>query len=211
MEPARSGGAPKPFQDTRPSTVPNFMPIPGDSHDARAVRTRGDLASALVALMHERGFDDISVSDICARANVGRSTFYAHFEDKEEMFIRHTVVFARSLGESLSWDAAANSWRFPVAHTFEHVRKMKPVMDSLAKANKRELIFKIWHNNIAEGFEHRVVQIRANEKSAIPAAILAQQLAGTLMTLLTWWMDHHQPLDPAEMERQWTRLVAGLR
>jgi hypothetical protein len=56
-----------------------------------------------------------------------------------------------------------------------------------------------------------VVQIRANEKSDIPAAILAQQLAGTLMTLLTWWMDHHHPLPPHDMEQQWNRLVSALR
>ena len=47
-------------------------------------RTRDSLRAAFVALMAERGWDRVSVQDVCDRANVGRSTFYTHFADKEE-------------------------------------------------------------------------------------------------------------------------------
>lgn len=53
--------------------------------DRRVERTRRTLRDALVALILERGWDDISVKDVCAAADVGRSTFYAHFADKEEL------------------------------------------------------------------------------------------------------------------------------
>jgi AcrR family transcriptional regulator len=200
------------FRDTKGSTVPNYLPIPGESDDARAVRTRGEIATALIELMHEKGFDDISVQEICERAGVGRSTFYAHFQDKDELFIRHTVVFGRALGGQLNWDQALGSYRFPVRGLFEHVRQTKPLFDSLARARKTEFIMKVWHNNIAEVFEERVLSVRAGRPivQAIPAEILAQQLAGTLMTLMTWWMDHHYPLTEDAMERQFQRLIAGL-
>src|SRR5262249_477652 len=51
--------------------------------DRRVVRTRQTLRAALIALLYERGWDAISVQDICGRAGVGRSTFYTHFADKE--------------------------------------------------------------------------------------------------------------------------------
>jgi hypothetical protein len=70
------------------------------------------LAWALVALMHEKAYDDISVQDIAARADVGRSTFYAHFQDKDEMFVRHNVVFGQAMGQHLTWDESAQSYRF---------------------------------------------------------------------------------------------------
>lgn len=192
--------------------MPNFLPIPGASDDSRAVRTRGELASALIALMHEKGFDDISVQEICERAQVGRSTFYAHFQDKNELFIRHTVAFGRALGEQLVWDEALGSYRFPASRLFEHVRQMKPLFDSLARARKTEFIMKVWHNNIAEVFEQRVLAVRGGESKAatLPAAILAQQLAGTLMTLMVWWTDHHYPFAVHEMEKQFQHLIAGL-
>lgn len=196
--------------------MPNFIPIPGDSDDARAVRTRAELAAALLALMHEKGFGDISVQEICERAQVGRSTFYAHFQDKDELFIRHTVVFARAMGEQLAWDEALRGYRFPAGRLFEHVRLMKPLFDSLARARKSEFILKLWHNNIAEMFERRILAVRgagpaaAAAANAIPAAILAQQLTGTLLTLLAWWMEHHFPLTERELEQQYQRLIAGL-
>ena len=191
--------------------MPNFIPIPGESDDARAVHTRGELACALIALMHEKGFDEIGVQEICERARVGRSTFYAHFQDKEELFIRHTVVFGRALGAQLTWDEATRSYRFPARWLFEHVRQMKPLFDSLAKARKTDFILKVWRNNLAVVFQSRVLATRAGSTpETIPAEILAHQLAGTLMTLLVWWMDHHYPLPECEMEKQFQRLVAGL-
>ncbi|MEO8064262.1 MAG: TetR/AcrR family transcriptional regulator [Pseudomonadota bacterium] len=188
---------------------PGFTPIPGDSDDARAVRTRDALASALISLMDGRDYNDISVQHICDRAQVGRSTFYAHFQDKDEMYIRHVVVFARILGEKLGWDRGA--YRFPIAQMFEHVQHMRPMIESLRKANKTDFIMKLWQNNLAEVFERRVKEERGAIAAEIPAEILAQQLAGTLITLLTWWLDHHCPHSPTEMEQQWGRLVAALR
>ena len=190
--------------------MPIYMPIPGDSDDARAVRTRDALATALISLMDGRDYNEISVQHICDRAQVGRSTFYAHFQDKDEMFIRHTVVFGRRAGERLVWDGARGSYRFPVAMLLDHIRLMRPMIESLKKANKAEFVMKVWQNNLAEVFEQRITQIRADKVASVPAAILAQQLAGTFMTLQVWWMDHHYPHSCAEMEEQWGRLIAGL-
>ena len=193
--------------------MPYFVPIPGNSDDARSVRTRGELASALIALMHGRSFDDITVQAICERAKVGRSTFYAHFQDKDELFIRHTLVFGRALGGQLTWDDALGSYRFPARWLFQHVRQMKPVFDSLSRARKTEFIMKVWQNNIAEVFEQRVRAVRGGMvmEPSISAVILAQQLAGTLITLIVWWMDHHYPVAEHKMDEQFHRLIAGLR
>ena len=52
--------------------------------DRRVRRTRGRLRAALGSLLHERPYEDIAVKQILARADVGRSTFYAHFDDKDD-------------------------------------------------------------------------------------------------------------------------------
>lgn len=55
--------------------------------DRRVQRTQRQLREALLALMFERGWDAVTVGDICARADLGRSTFYLHFADKESLLL----------------------------------------------------------------------------------------------------------------------------
>src|SRR5438067_7021781 len=53
--------------------------------DRRVQRTRDTLHHALISLMVEKGYDAVTVQDILDRANVGRSTFYAHYRGKDEL------------------------------------------------------------------------------------------------------------------------------
>src|SRR6266536_1624173 len=57
------------------------------AEDRRIQRTRALLLSALLDLIAERGYEEVSVQDIVDRANVGRSTFYKHFLDKRELLL----------------------------------------------------------------------------------------------------------------------------
>jgi AcrR family transcriptional regulator len=191
--------------------VQERLVIPGKSDDARAKRSRDELAWALIGLMHEKSYDDIGVQEICERAGVGRSTFYTHFQDKDEMFVRHIVLFGEWMGARLNWDDTTQCYRFELEFLLEHVREMRPVYDSLARSRKADLILKVWHNKFAEGFERRIVETRTGEVQAVPAALLAQHIAGTVMNLLTWWFDHGYPLAAREMNENFQRLIAGLR
>ena len=55
--------------------------------DRRVQKTRKLLLDALVSLILEKGYDEVSIQDIIDRANVGRSTFYAHYENKEQLLL----------------------------------------------------------------------------------------------------------------------------
>src|SRR5512138_1079552 len=58
-----------------------------DKNDRRSQRTRQLLSEALVELIQEKDYSTITVNDIIERANVGRSTFYAHYSDKDALFL----------------------------------------------------------------------------------------------------------------------------
>ena len=208
---ARASAGYRPLRDTRGVTVSERLQIPGESDDQRAIRTRDQLAWALVGLMHEKAYDDISVQDIAERAQVGRSTFYAHFQDKDEMLVRHQVVFGQAMGEHLAWDEATHSYRFPIRFMFDHVQQMRPVYASLVRSGKRDLLLKVWQINLAEVFEKRITVERRGKSALMPPVILAQHLAATILTLLVWWIDRHCPVDSREMEDHFHRLTAGLR
>lgn len=55
--------------------------------DRRVQRTRRHLRDSLITLIHEQGWDSVTVRDVCEHADVGRSTFYLHFADKENLLL----------------------------------------------------------------------------------------------------------------------------
>lgn len=198
------------FRDKQPVIVRKRIEIPGPSNDARARRTREQLSWALVDLIREKDYDAISVQDIADRAHVGRSTFYAHFGDKDDMFVQHSVAFNRALGQHLAWDEASKSWRFPIRGLFTHVREFRFLYDALVKSRNLDRILKMGQNVMGETFETRIAA-RGRDASDMPAPILAQHIAATIVNLLTWWMDRHCPHSPDKMDAHFHRLIAALR
>jgi AcrR family transcriptional regulator len=67
--------------------------------DRRVQRTQDLLREALLSLIREKGFDALSVQDIIDRANVGRATFYAHFDNKQDLLLSGFDGLRESLKE----------------------------------------------------------------------------------------------------------------
>src|SRR5579864_4709465 len=95
--------------------------------DRRVARTRATLHQALIALILKQGYEAITVEDICAHANVGRSTFYAHYKSKEELHLsgmdhlRRQLVDRRRDASAPSGHAGRQRLGFSLA-MFEHAR-----------------------------------------------------------------------------------------
>src|SRR5512138_551908 len=89
--------------------------------DRRALRTRQALSQALIALIQEKRYEAITVKDICDRANVGRSTFYAHYQDKDDLLASNFRQVMQSLDSRVEWQEGRFSFR--VTPLFRHVQE----------------------------------------------------------------------------------------
>jgi AcrR family transcriptional regulator len=65
--------------------------------DRRAARTRAALSRALVSLVRSKGYEAATVAEVCAAADVGRSTFYAHYAGKDDLKRRAMAVHLREV------------------------------------------------------------------------------------------------------------------
>jgi AcrR family transcriptional regulator len=74
---------------------------PMDKPDRRVRRTRESLYRALISLALEKHYDSITVQEVLDRANVGRSTFYTHFQTMDELLISGTQELRRTLHAAL--------------------------------------------------------------------------------------------------------------
>src|SRR5215210_1792107 len=95
--------------------------------DRRIQKTRALLHGALASLVHEKPYDEIVVKEILARADVGRSTFYAHYRDKDELLergIRDMLCVDVPHSSTSSTSASDRLLRF--SHPFlEHVAQYR--------------------------------------------------------------------------------------
>ena len=176
--------------------------------DARVRRTRDALGDALVALMQEKPFDTITVQDVLDRAKVGRSTFYSHYSDKDDLLMSDAEEFFESVAMMLSVRGDTSDRVFPVREFFGHIIEAKTFVDALFSSGKMNDNMELARGLFARGIERRLAElpkgqgIPENERPAIAFAH-----AGALLALLQWWVDRGMKQTPAEMDQLFHRLV----
>lgn len=176
--------------------------------DARVRRTRDALGDALVALMQEKPFDTITVQDVLDRAKVGRSTFYSHFSDKDDLLMSDAEEFFESVAMLLSVRGDESDRVFPVKEFFSHIAEAKQFVDALVSSGKFNDNMELARGLFARGIERRLAELpRGHGISADERPAIAFAHAGALLSLLTWWIDRGMRQPPAEMDQLFHKLV----
>ncbi|MFL5802066.1 MAG: TetR/AcrR family transcriptional regulator [Roseiflexaceae bacterium] len=177
--------------------------------DRRSQRTRQLLHTALIELMLERRYDEITVQDIIDRANVGRSTFYAHYLDKEDLLVSGFTQVLDALRQHMEQHKQGD-WRTPpgLAFFFQHVQTHHQLYKALVRGGGIELLYKKGHERLRQNIEqHLVALVPAGQTPAAPLALVADYMAGAILTMLRWWLDNGMPYPPEQMDAMFQQLV----
>lgn len=180
--------------------------------DRRILRTRGLLHEALTALVHEKGYDAVSVRDILERANVGRSTFYMHFGSKDELLasaIRETLLPVRATDRRSAAARRDDPLEFSL-RVFEHVHRQRSLGKSPMDRRGRALLHGHLQAVVTEWLAedlHRASRGRRGSASTLPRELVAQHVAATFALVLNWWLEHGGRLAPKEADAVFRRLV----
>jgi AcrR family transcriptional regulator len=148
--------------------------------DRRVERTRQDVIAAFRALLLERGYARLSVRGIIERANIGRSTFYEHFQNKEDV-LRETLAFLLApLADTLAAHRSAAALEFVVRHMWES----RAMTGTILLGPSRRVVQRF----LAELLEVRIAELCGRRRNAIPLlppALIAAYLAETQLCLIT--------------------------
>lgn len=174
--------------------------------DRRVVQTRDALGDALVALMHEKNFDDITVQEVLDRAGVGRSTFYAHYSDKDDLFFSDVEDFLAMVSHALRQHGASATRLLPVREFFAHIRDMREFHAALVKSGKLNEVWALARGTFARSIDERLLAAGVKMEPARRSA-QAHALAGSFFSLLDWWIDKGMKADPQEMDDLFHRMA----
>jgi AcrR family transcriptional regulator len=172
--------------------------------DRRIQRTRGALHEALIALVLEMPYDAITVQQILDRANVGRSTFYTHFQDKDELLmwgtehLKTTLAAAQRAPAAKPADSVVQFSRAMFEHAYGYRKVYRQLVISPVWPHLRQRIQNILAELIRRDASPELARLKRS-KTRLPPELFVHYIASTLMTVLTWWIDHNSPLSPEEV------------
>jgi AcrR family transcriptional regulator len=176
--------------------------------DQRVRRTRDRLGDALVELLIQKPFDEITVQDVLERAGVGRSTFYTHYRDKNDLFLSDAEDFFQGMATALSRFGDKSERVAPVQELFAHIAEVRPFYDALVESGRVHDVMELGQEHFARGIEQRLNEMpRARAIPSDRRGAIAHGFAGTLFSLLAWWVQHRMPLSPEEMDKLFHKLV----
>jgi AcrR family transcriptional regulator len=176
--------------------------------DRRIQRTRQLLQDALLALILEKGYDAITVQDVIDRANVGRSTFYAHFQDKEDLLLSGFDRLRTQFEEHLMGQSPNNAspWSFSLS-MFQHAQSQRPLYKALAGRQGSNVALAHIQNYLFVYLSDHLKRQLSKRKKDIPPEILAHYIASSFISLLTWWLDNNSPYSAEQMNDFYRQLV----
>jgi AcrR family transcriptional regulator len=179
-----------------------------EKQDRRTRKTRQQLRSALLSLLKEKRYEEISVQDIIERADVARSTFYIHYVDKDDLLTGRQGIFAQNLGQQLmSHTREKGDPVFSSRAWFAHIQAQEPILKVIARDSAMDLAMKtlreMIHRSVEEGMQaHALV-----ENASVPFSAIVDYLTDTLMTLIKWWFKDGMKYTPEQMDEMFRRLV----
>ncbi len=184
--------------------------------DRRVQRTRNMLFEAFLDLMMEKGYDAITVQDIIDRANVGRSTFYSHFADKEQLLLGsfgQLSEFLKLQRVNYPIPEVSGEYRFGFSLAMlQHVQSHKRIYKATVGKKGGAIVLQHMQRMLADLTRDEIAAFLPYSTSLpIPQDVAVDFVVNTFLTLLTWWMERNMPCSAAEMDRIFHRLtLSGL-
>jgi AcrR family transcriptional regulator len=176
--------------------------------DRRVARTRDLLGDALVRLMQEKPFKAITVQHVLDRAGVGRSTFYAHYKDKHDLFFSDAEEFFEAMATALSRHGDKSNRVAPVHEFFAHVAEWRAFHDAMMTAGKLQDVMEMGQEFFARGIAQRLAELRGVGAMAAPKrTALAHAFAGALFSMLSWWLRSNSAFSAEQIDTLYHQMV----
>jgi len=180
--------------------------------DRRVQKTQTLLRQALLSLLAEKAYDSIVVKEILDRANVGRSTFYMHFRDKDDLLITgiDDMIGAVESPTPVSSGKPYNALLWFSLPVFEHHHRHAHAWGDRIGARGRAIL----HEHLRQVLAKRIGGVVKKELRGtrnvgqIPVDLLSEYVASTFVLVLNWWLDCRMPMPPAQIDSLFRNLTS---
>ena len=176
--------------------------------DLRIIKTKKVLYQALENLMIDNSFEEIKVSDICAKALINRSTFYAHYTDKYELLDEYINSLKDDLQSELEKNININNTKEyyieMIRLLLNHIEEKKNTYLSIMIKNKNSILMDIVDDVINKNI---LEQIKEENNKKIPSNIITKFYLGGVINICLEWLKYDNKYSKEEIINYIDKLI----
>ncbi|MBL8049601.1 MAG: TetR/AcrR family transcriptional regulator [Anaerolineales bacterium] len=169
--------------------------------DRRVQRTQELLQKTLIELIQEHEYDEITIQDIVDRANLGRTTFYLHYNSKDDLFTNCHKAMINAFDSRILYSLSRKELLSPetphgMTAAYKHLQDGRTHLYPIFQNRESLRKMRDWN---AQYIETMLRTDFIESDSLIPFDVLANYLAGAQLTLLQWWLEKRRPYTPEKL------------
>jgi AcrR family transcriptional regulator len=179
--------------------------------DRRVARTRTLLHNALLSSLRSKSYDAITVEDLCAKAKIGRSTFYAHYTGKDDLLRARLQHLRDMLVERRRAAATSNAGRkgllfsgIMFEHAYDHVHLHRHLLGNRGGS----IAFGMVHDMLAVLVREEIAPAGRAAGDAVLEDFTIAYIVGAFMAVMDWWVKQGMSLPPQRIDALFQRAVA---
>lgn len=179
--------------------------------DRRMQKTREAIFNAFSTLLAQKRYSKITVQEIIDQANIGRSTFYSHFETKDDLLKAlckdiFDHIFSDDLNSELTHDFSSvdNDLPSKLTHVLYHLKDSKRDLKGILSCESKDLFFSAIKSHLEQLFSQYIAV-----SVGIPPTYISNHLAGSFVETLKWWMQNDMTHSPEELTRYFFAVISS--
>ena len=170
--------------------------------DRRQRKTREAIFNSFISLLSKKNFEHITVGEIIDHADIGRATFYSHFETKdfllkelcEELFCHIFDSIEERNNHKHIFDCNAPDSVF--LHLFQHLQKNDNNILELLSSKNDELFLRYFKNNLLKLVETQLHLFESEKSNNLPVSYWVNHIASAFVETIRWWIDNGKKETP---------------
>ncbi len=185
--------------------------------DRRQKKTRDAIFGAFARLLEKKAYHRITVQEIIDEANVGRATFYAHFETRELLLkalcddlFGHVIDTAMGLPHGHAHDSCKMADDSVFLHLLRHLRENDGNILALLSSENNEIFLRYFKTDLKRLIGTQLSVRERVKETALPLDFAVNHVAASFVETVIWWLRHDRKETPEELASYFEAVISPL-
>lgn len=182
--------------------------------DRRTQKTRAAIYEAFSSLLTEKSYSRITIQEIIDRANIGRSTFYSHFEAKDDLLFSMCKdifdhIFSNKSITERTHDFSGNtlSPRTMITHILYHIKENDRTIKGVLGSESGDIFMRYFKGYLNDQMKKFILNSLPAEVTGIPQDFLLNHITGSFIEMVDWWVKGNMKIKPEELADYYLAVV----